>query len=683
MKNFFLLFLLLFSPLVAKEIVVDLKDAHYEEGVLSTHSGGVLLFGCMRIQAQNIRYVHEEKVCAQGKVLVLYGQKIMAGEQLVYDFKKSCGTIYNGVLTEFPVVIGAKKIHLLPNDTYELEDSFVTLCETDAQDFSINSKKLCISKNNEIIANDIFLRFFSVPLFTISSLKTHASVIGDIPVSTTFTAGGVEGSYVTLRYRMLTHEDLNVYLRADYVLGHGPGGGVDIDYCCKPENRFFHAKNFIVQDRSYDDPKNRARYRFEGRYDECFPCQNTEASLTYDFLSDSEMASDFSAKEFDLDTGLRTEFLLWRKEHNWALDFATRVRVNDFQTVNQELPALKGNMRPLSLGYSGCIFDTRLKAAYLNYVYASGTPNVNNFQATRIEVNPCLYRPIALGKAATLTPQAEVFGIFYGNNPQERAAQQFVAKYGAHLSTNFYRYFGSVKHVVEPYAEYENWTFPTVNFDHYFVFNINDGYTGLQWLRFGIANSFYKGCSPTCIKKLLYINLWAYRFFNMHTMYKQLPKIYGSAAWYPFDCLKGQFDFAWNLETHSPEYMNLHHLWTIDENLAFNFDILSRGSRAWRKADPTNFMLDAFWPEAVLESSELSDRRITLLTHSFWRFHPNWSFEAETRWGWHRTDQPAYFEYQLDLATILGCNWNLKFSFEHREIDNRFFISFKLGTPCP
>lgn len=689
-KNLLILLLLLsLSSLNAKEVIVDLKDANYQESVISTSSGGVVTEGCIRIQARCICYTKTtengldiEKVTAERDLLVLYGKKLMVGGRLEYDFQKGTGVIYDGLVVEEPWVIGGKELYLESDGSYKIIDGFLTLCDSHENDFAIRAHCIRILKGGMISADNIHFRLFDFTLFSFPELRSHKEALTDLPFQVKFTLGGIEGSYATIRYRAVTLENFRAFLRADYVLGRGPGGGIDWDYCDKKIGRVYHAKNFGVRDRSYDDPSNRFRYRFEGHYKESFCCDKVNARLVYDVLSDTEMASDFSAKEFDLKTGQRTELTINRREDCWIGDFITRVRVNDFQTINQELPSARLDIKPISIGQTGIVSDTRISAAYLNYVFASGTPNISDFDSSRVEINQSLYRPFHIGCGGTLTPEVGGTLIHYGNDNDNNSALQAIGYWGFLANTHFYRLFSCYKHIVEPYLQYQNFTSPTVFQSNVPIFSIQDGYSRLQLVRLGITNSLFAK-EGTCLSRPFFIDLWTYAFYSINTMEKRIPRIYTAISWNPFTTLACRYEAGFNRETNSIDLFNLYHLWTVNQDFALGFDLLSRGPRYWRKADLTNFMLDGFRSETELENSLLSDRRNTFLAHFFYRFHPNWNLEAQSRLGWHRQFQPSYFEYKVDLSTVVGCNWILKLGYEHREIDNRFFISFRLGKQRP
>src|SRR5690554_1251013 len=90
------------SILVAEEIKVGLRNPVFKNGVLYTTKGGVIKNEDLRIQAQNIQYFHriengktEQKIEADGDLLVQYKGKVFVGTELIYDLVRKTGVIYD------------------------------------------------------------------------------------------------------------------------------------------------------------------------------------------------------------------------------------------------------------------------------------------------------------------------------------------------------------------------------------------------------------------------------------------------------------------------------------------------------------------------------------------------------------------------------------------------------------
>lgn len=690
LKFSFLLGCLLGSSLLfAEEIVIDLKDPTYCEGTLTTEKGGVLKKGCLRIQAQKITYKNKKsteeevsKVCAEGNLMILYKNRLFVGQKIEYDFASNTGLIHKGKLISDPWFTGGETIFLRCDGSFEVLNGYLTTCEEEDCDFFIQSHKICVKPNKFASLQDIKFYFFKIPLFWVPSYTANLNCLDDIPIQFRVKAGGYKKTRFTAKYKLFSGIDWKAFLRLDFTLARGLGGGLETQYCSAAESRSFETSSYAARDVSFDDPKKRTRYRFQGRYDEFFRKEDITAHMTYDVLSDSEMASDYSYIEFELPTGKRTELYVTKKTKNSITDFSSRVRVNNFQTVNQLLPSIEGSYRPFVIGATGIISDNRVRTEYLNYSYMRGTPVFKDFQSARVEIHPRLYRPFYRGPF-TITPELGFIGVFYGNNPHGNPVYQAIGNFSVDANAHFYRYFGRNKHILEPYLQYEFLTSPSTSFKNQFIFDINDGFARLNMLRLGLVNNIYCHDASGRPYRWVWVDIWANAFFGTPQVGTFIPKIYGRLNWKVCSCLTTTMCTAWNNTSGRPDYSNLSLAWTVSEDFAFTMEYLARGPRDWRKADQANFILDSFRSIAELEASPLSDRRNTFLTHFFYRFHPDWTLELQTRNGWNRRNQPSYVEYNLNLTTVLKCSWILRLGYEHRTIEDRYTFGINLGKHVP
>lgn len=683
-------FISLFLPGIlafAEPIIVDLKDPTYSDGVLRTECGGVLKTDCLRIQAQKIAYCQSQnetekncKLTAQGNVMVLSGSKLFLGEKIEYDFISKSGVIQNGRLITDPWFSGGKTIFLHNNGCFSICDAYLTTCEEEDCDFYIKASQVNVKCNEFADLKDIRFCIYKIPFLWLPKYRVNLNDVDGIPLRFRVSTGGYRGTKFTAKYKVFSSEDWQAYLRLDFTLARGLGGGLETENCTSTRN--FRTRSYMAQDVSYDDPQKRLRYRFHGIYDECFTEENIKAHLRYDILSDSEMASDYTYKGFELPTGQRTELYLTKTAPRFISDISARVKVNNFQTINQQLPSYQGFYHPITLGCTGIITENRVKAQYLSYSYSNGTPDVTNFSSSRIELNPRIYRPFYTGPL-TITPEAGFLGVFYGNNPKEDCVYQAIGQFSLDINTHFYRIYKNFKHILKPYVQYQLFTSPSTSFNDQYVFDINDGFSYLNQMHFGIKSQIYRKDSCGTPFSWMEMNLWADAFFKTPTVLEAIPKIYASLKWKVFPFLTTSVGIAWNNTESRPDYSNLAVAWTFSENFAINTEYLARGPRYWRKADATNFILDSFRSVNELELTPLSDRRNTFLTHIYFRFHPNWTVELKTRNGWNRRNQPSYFEYKTTLSAALKCSWKLKGTYEHRTNEDRYTLGISLGRHIP
>jgi hypothetical protein len=678
--------------LIADEVVVDLKNPTYCEGVLKTDCGGVLKTDCLRIQAEKICY-HQEgrkisRVVAEGHLMLLYKSRLFVGKRLEYDFVSKTGQIFEGRFVSDPWFVSGKRIQLRCDGSFFIHESDVTTCEDEDYEFYIRSQSTLVYPNRYAKMKDITFCFFDTPCIWIPQYTANLGSEEGIPMKFQVGLGGYRGIKFTAKYKFLSGDNWKTFARFDYTLARGPGAGIETDYHDKALKRCIRTRSYMARDISYDDPHKRIRYRFQGCYDEFFCRDNITVHAAYDRLSDSEMAADYSYREFELPTGKRTEFSITKQDRNWITDLSARVRVNNFQVVNQQLPSLTGSYRPFTIGSTGIISDFSTRTEYLNYVYANGTPGTSDFDAARIEVAPRFYRPFIEGPV-TITPEVGGIGVFYSNNPEGNAVGQVVGTLGVDANAHFYRYFGDQKHILEPYVQYRFCTHPVTAFRDQFIFDIDDGFARLNMVRLGVANNIYRRNACGVPFKWIGIDIWADAFINTPTVEKSIPKIYAELQWRISPRICTTIGTAWNNTNNCPDYSNLAVEWTVNRDLAFTAEYRARGPRCWRKGDPTNFILDSFRSVDELEASPLSDQRNIFLTHLYYRLHPDWSLEIETRNGWNRrkttaeNSQPSYFEYKIDLAGAIHCGWSGQIGYEHRTNEDRYSVGVSMGRRLP
>lgn len=656
----------------------------YCDGVLTTEEGGVLQRDNLRIQAKKIIYTKREgevSVYAEGNLLVDYGERALVGDSLFFDFLKNEGCLTNGKSAFPPWYLGGKKIALTACGDILIEEGYITTAEGQEKDVVLSASSIILTSDQILKMSNIFFTVNQVPFFFLPFLRLDVNQPEyETPLSITGGWGGYMGSYVSLRYHLYSWKNWDAYLRLDGYFKKGLGGGLETEYVSDVYEETLYTRSYFAHDISIDDPKKRDRYRFQGNYDFVTEDGRAWAHLLYDVLSDPEMANDFPPYDFDLGTACRTEIIVHKQEDLWLANFYTRVRVNSFQTINQDLPSLQMHLHPLALGY-GIIGESLFRLGYHSYVFSDNVVGADPYRAGRFEAHPRLYRPFSLS-SFLVTPEIGAVLIGYSNNPHDEAVGQALFDANVLATTSTSRLYGRVKHVVTPYIRYHLLSNPRVAVDNYFVFTIYDGYALLNVVRLGAKQAFFLSPLPPSDYHL-FIDLWANAFLGHTEVPSVIPKGYVEIEFQPNPFLLFGFDGAWNFAHNLVDYANFSSDMTFSENLAFGFEARHRNRFDWRKADFYNFVLDAARSEERLLNSALSEKRNTLLAKIFYRFHPNWEAKFQVREGWDRILEPSYLEYQIDLATLLFNHYRLGFCYEKRQADHRVSFSFKLNPAPP
>lgn len=682
-----LTFFLTSLPLVS--LTVNLKEPTYEDGALKTEKGGIIEGTNLRIQARNILYVRKEidnqpieRLEAEGDLILEFGEYLFVGERLEYDFQKNTGVLYDGRTGIEPWFVGGKEIHLCSDGSYIIYQGFATTSENYKRDWGIEVDKARIQKNRFLTAKNVSFRFVKIPLFWMPSFRINLDTIFDSPIRYTVRWGGSQGPRIGMTYEIFSWERWKAFLRLDYRTRRGLGGGLEVAYKSLDHCTCFRSVNYIADDTTLYNAKKRTRYRFQGLYNNSLDCGRTNICLSYDKLSDKDMATDYSDKGLHLETARRTQFQFRRQNQNWILNFLTRLRLNDFQTVKQELPTLDLNMKTFGLGKTGILVENRLKGSYLELEYTNHNPCEHDYNSPRYELAQKFYRPFLWGPIY-FTPEVGGVAIYYGNSKHHLEKWMTIALIELNANTNLYRFFGNTKHVITPYLNYQYYTHPSTSPNDHYIFDIDDGWYYLNTLRFGVANHLYTKTCNNCIWRYLYADFFAYAFFDTDTISTTIPQIYSRIVYSINPRVRYKIQAAWDFERNRLYHFNNSIEWTVSSNAAISLEFHHRSAFDWRKVDHTNFILNSFRDEAELEHSELSDRRDTFLVHYYYRWHPNWATEFQSRHGWNRKFQRPYNEFQIDFLGVFRSAWNFKFSYRHREDEDRFSVNFSLGLKCP
>lgn len=662
-------------------LVVDLKNPTLVDGVLSTECGGVIQGLDVRIQAQKLIYTKKDEltshVYAEGNLILEFGGYYFVGQALEYDFVTREGVMYQARTGLAPWFFGGEEVKLHPDGSFTLYNGFATTSESQDVDWAIAAGCARLVDQKFLFAKDVNLNIRSVTVLWVPSFKANLDAIFDSPIRYNFRWGSRQGARASMVYEIFSWDRFKVFGRLDYRIKRGLGGGLETYYRSADSKEIFNTINYVAHDNSLSNLHEKIRYRFQGLYHHLVYDDRISIDLTWDKLSDIDMATDYNDRGLELDTAGRTQALIRKQEEDRIERFITYVRVNPFQSVEQELPTLEVAFRPKSLAATGVISDSLFRASFLDFAYATDVPHARDYTSSRVELRQGLYRPIPLD-VLTLTPKGGFSAIYYGNSPQSTSRGLFAFRLGLDGMASFYKNYGCLKHVIEPYFRFDYFSAPTVSPSRHYIFDIEDGYFHANQLRLGIRNQIF-----TRLSRPLFLDLFTYGFFDTPTIGTTFPKGYLSLSTLTTPTLRFTFNTAWDFQHGELDFFNFRTEWTVAKDLAIRAEYRHRSPFFWRKADPTNFILDAYRSERELLHSAVSDRRDTLLANLFYQFTPNWAFLFEMRHGWNRKREPSYTEFETDLLLRLPSAWNFKLSYQHKEDDDRIAIYFTIGLHKP
>lgn len=678
------------NELLTEGVSVDLRNPIWEDKTLSTSEGGVITGHDLRIQARNIRYTKRScedclmhTIEAEGDLILEFGDYVFVGSSLTYDFIQQEGILYNGRTAVEPWYFGGEKILLHSDNSITLYSGYVTTSENINADWKITTEEASLTDRCFLSGKNVIFRFMQLPLFWLPKFKVNLDTIFDSPIRYNFKWGGRQGSRVSMIYEFFSWNRFKAFLRVDYRFKRGLGAGLETYYLSEDHKESFETINYWAKDNSVINTHEKHRYRFQGLYSNLFWNDTVSLDMSWDKLSDKDMATDYNDRGLELDTAGKTQALIRKQEERWIGSLFTCLRVNQFQTLKQELPTLETNWKPYSLGSTGIIGDSYFSASYLDFTYAHDLPRVHDYNSPRVEFDQSFYRPFHYN-FFQITPQASFLGIYYGNSPEKGDRWLALGNFQVEAKTYLHHYYSNNwKHVIQPYLRYQYITFPTAGPNQHYIFDINDGWYRLDMLRFGAVQEFYLKGYQNLLLRPVRAELYANAFFDTPSIKAAIPKVYADISYNSFSTLRHCFQTAYDCQHTLVDHFNFRTEWTFSKDLAIAGEYRHRSAHDWRKADRTNFILESFRSDNQLFHSQLSDRRDTLLMHLFCRFHPNWALEFEARHGWNRKREPSYNEFEIDFLGTLRSAWNVKISYQRKEEEDRIAFYFSIGMKRP
>lgn len=685
MRIFLVLPFLIASHLFS--LSIELRNPLYIEGEIITDEGGVIEGDGFRIQARSIRYRHipladgeGRTVEASGDVLATIDGKVLAGERIVYHVDRREGVLCEGRASIDPWIIGADRIVLLPGGILLVDRGYLTSSEGTTPDWKLTVQNATLYQSQQLCASRVAFQLGETTLFTLPSLSFNLQTIVDLPIRARIRWGGHQGPRCSLMYRVYNSDTLRTWFRFDYRLTRGPGIGLEANYRSLEKTTSFESVSYISKDSSLLHPHEKLEYRFFGRFFHRFKnLHNTRLLFAYDKESDQEIPIAYYDDDFHYQITRRTQLLVQHEGKNWIARGLVRCRVNNFESVKQQLPSVSFAYLPREVGNTGALFSQTIRGEYLQFLYPSSYHEPRQYGSSRLEYAPILYRSFRAADKCIITPELSGNTILYSNTPTNNAHLLATGKFRCDFRSKIAGHFSECSHIITPYCTYQSLFHPTLGPHEHYIFSIDDGWNRLNFLKMGLEQlALFRSHSRS-----LFAHLYAYAFFGQHTIRGTIPKIYADVQYNPNARSEYTLESGWDCAHAQLDHLNVAGAWTFNPNIALSAEYRHRSAWCWRKVDRENFVLDATYSERRLRGSQLSDRRDTLLLHLFYKFHPDWSCELTSRYGCNRKREPVYCEFEVDLSTTIYRVWNFRFSYEHRENDDQVAVYLTIGMHKP
>lgn len=621
---------------------------------------------------------------AEGNIIVFYKNHTFICQTLSYDqLTKTCH-LEEAKFALFPWFIGGKSIYITPDQVIVCH-GYISTSEGPHKDIVLSSRKIILTSDLNLKVATPTFKIKTIPLLCFPSFSMNVENINHPPFSFHFGIGGYMGAYAGIKYFPISSKTFSLSTILDGFFTHGVGVGLNVNYTPTPkllnsygkQENFIKLKNYYVHKLPINTKATKDRYRYQGNSSFVSNEKKIKIQGSYDIADSWETVADLFLYKFNLPNVNPTKLTLINKHNYYSSQLETKVKTNDFLSVNEQLPVFQIKQSPL-LVKKYFFIQNEASLGFLKYSFSKDMQDTSSFESLRASWMSSLFRPIPLHKLGTLTPSLTGNCIFYSKSPKASTQELFVGSLDVKYNFMFMRKIHNYKHVLEPFVYYKLTSKPTVsNKDHY-IFTIIDGFYSLNMLSLGcrsyVLTPFYSNLLSS------QVNFWANFIFNNENTKPLYPKLYLDCLFHFASHLKCKIQSAWIVKKSTWDHCNVACQWAKNENIAVSTEFFHRSKYGWKKADHNNFTVDCAYNEKDFLNSRLSERRNILLSKLFIQPHPLLYYKLSLRYGWLNKLFNDYFEYQMILGFKVFDHWNLNTIYERRECDKRFYCSLNLDV---
>lgn len=329
-----------------------------------------------------------ESAYLRGNIVMTEGKRTIRADEIYYDFLRKQAVVVKASMRMFdekrglPIYLSAERLRMVSDSFFQARDVTLTSSEFYLPQLSAHASRMVVMKDEtaEQLAQaarqtgqgqedaskddasryvgtmyDVSMKYYNQTFFGWPKIQSRF-VRPELPLSKIAVGNDSEfGTSVETRwhlFRLLGLKEpagMEARLAADYFSKRGYGGGIESEY--NFENSFGSMIGYIMTDRGKDDlgradfrrnldPKQDVRGRFGFRHREYLP-DDWQATVEVGYVSDRNFMEWMYRDEFYTDKGQETLLHLKQQRDNWALSIMGKFRINDFESMTEELPTIE------------------------------------------------------------------------------------------------------------------------------------------------------------------------------------------------------------------------------------------------------------------------------------------------------------------------------------------------------
>ena len=320
-----------------------------------------------------------------GNIVFTESDRTVRADEIFYDYRNQRALIVNASMRVFdenrgmPVYLRAEKLARVSKSMFEAENIQLTSSEFYLPQVSMNASKMILLteepsvQQRDAVAQDSAATQYDGRLYDVRGkygnftffkwpmMRTNF-VRPDLPISQVrFGNDSDYGTFLETRWklaRLLGMKDLpgvESRFALDYFSKRGYGTGVDAEY--ETDDSFGNVIGYVMKDRGEDDlgrayldedgnprrnidPGEDIRGRFSFRHRQYLP-DDWQLTVEASYISDRNFLEWMYRDEFYSDKGQETLVYLKKIWDNQGFSILNKVRINDFETMTEELPTIE------------------------------------------------------------------------------------------------------------------------------------------------------------------------------------------------------------------------------------------------------------------------------------------------------------------------------------------------------
>ncbi|MCK4437301.1 LPS-assembly protein LptD [bacterium] len=473
-----------------EKVPVDIKHADqlkYErEGEVLIAQGNVdIEYKDMRMKADWAKWdMTEEKVFAEGNVILYEGGEEFHGESLIYDLKTGKGILTKPYSFLDPWFCEGETMIKVAEGEYHLKRGSFTTCDLAEPHYRFTANRMKIYPKKRFWAYHTTFLVKNVPLFYLPIYRRSLKSVPYGFIMWPIGHDSKKGWFVLTHYNWYVHPKLRGRVYLDYIEELGYGKGLDTHYTFGPAGRegtgffygYFIDENPLIWNETRDrwehrhppDDPHIDRWKLHVRHKQRFS-KDTTALLRIDKFSDADFNTDYEDEELwrrfltreELeDQSPEGSLSITKAKPDYTLQTYFRKRINDYVgIVTEKVPEISFDLNRQRLGRSPYYWDCDSGFVYFHQAPQGDDTPGDKEEAAQADGHLEISRP---GRIGWLRYEPTIGGkLFWYNKDSYTDRNRWMGNYELRFGTNTTLYSPifqprkiQMRHLIQPRLTY-------------------------------------------------------------------------------------------------------------------------------------------------------------------------------------------------------------------------------------